>query len=90
MQWIMSTLKVTKKAALKMWERLARDTAVDMKKGTDCNCWLMHELEAVLAWHGVQKMSLMGKQQKIEEWREIQSTNGQPATIERWTDNGQL
>ncbi len=46
----------------------------------------MHELEAVLAWHGVQKLSSMGKQQKIEEWREIQSKNGQPATIERWTD----
>jgi hypothetical protein len=46
----------------------------------------VHELEAVLAWHGVQKMSSMGKQQKIEEWREIQSKNGQPARIERWTD----
>ena len=38
--------------------------AVIEKKGTDCNGWLVHELEAVLAWHGVQKMSLMGKQQK--------------------------
>jgi hypothetical protein len=46
----------------------------------------VHELKAVLAWHGVQKMSLMGKQQKIEEWREIQSKNGQLAMIERWTD----
>ena len=55
-------------------------------KGTDCNGWLVHELEAVLAWYGVQKMSSMGKQQKIEKWREIQSKNGQPATIERWTD----
>ena len=55
-------------------------------KGTDCNGWLVHELEAVLAWYGVQKMSSMGKQQKIEKWREIQSKNGQPVTIERWTD----
>jgi hypothetical protein len=55
-------------------------------KGTDCNGWLVHELEAVLAWYGVQKMSLMGKQQKIEKWREIQSKNGQPARIERWMD----
>ncbi len=46
----------------------------------------MHELEVVLAWHGVQKMSSIGKQQKIEEWREIQSKNGQSAMIERWTD----
>jgi hypothetical protein len=29
----MSTLKVTKKAASKMWERLSRDTAVDMSAG---------------------------------------------------------
>ena len=31
-------------------------------------------------------MSSMGKQQKMDKWREIQSKNGQPATIERWTD----
>jgi hypothetical protein len=37
-------------------------------KGTDCDGWLVHELKAVLAWYGVQKMSLMAnKQQKIEK-----------------------
>jgi hypothetical protein len=28
----------------------------------------------------------MGKQQKIKKWRQIQSKNEQPMTIERWTD----
>ena len=46
----------------------------------------MHDLKAVLAQHGVQKMRSMGKWQKIEEWKEIQSKNGKPTTIERWTD----
>ena len=51
----------------------------------------LYELEAVLAWYSVQKMSLMAnKQQKIEKWREIQSKNGQPMTIERWTDELEL
>ena len=54
-------------------------------KGTDCDGWLVNELEAVLAWYGVQKMSSMAnKQQKIEKWRE--SKNGQPMMIERWKD----
>ncbi len=74
----------------KKFERAAaieeKGKAVIETKGTDCNCWLVHELDAVLAWHGVQKTSSMGKQQKIEEWRGIQSKNGKPATIERWTD----
>ncbi len=47
----------------------------------------MHELEAVLAWYGItKKLSLMGRQAKMDKWREIQSKNGQPATIERWKD----
>jgi hypothetical protein len=74
----------------KKFERAAaieeKGKAVIETKGTDCNGWLVHELDAVLAWHGVQKTSSMGKQQKIEEWRGIQSKNGKPATIERWTD----
>ena len=54
--------------------------AVIETKGTDCNGWLVHELDAVLAWHGVQK------QQKIKKWRQIQSKNEQTMMIERWTD----
>ena len=40
----------------------------------------------VLAWYGIKKLNSMGRQAKIDKWREIQSKNGQPATIERWTD----
>ncbi len=46
----------------------------------------MHELDAVLTWYGIQKLNLMAKHQKIDKWIEIQSKNGQPAMIERWTD----
>ncbi len=77
-------------ALKKKCERLAviedKGKLVIETKGTDCDNWLVHELEGVLAWYGVQKMSSMGKQQKMDKWREIQSRNGQPATIERWTD----
>ena len=55
-------------------------------KGVDCNGWLVTELDIVLAWYGIQKLSSMGRQAKMDKWREIQSKNGQPATIERWTD----
>jgi hypothetical protein len=55
-------------------------------KRTDCGNWLVHELKAVLAWYGIQKLSSMGRQAKFEKWREIQNENGQPARIERWTD----
>ena len=55
-------------------------------KGEDCKDWLGHELDAVLAWHGVQKKSLMGKQQKMEEWKEIQKANVKPGTTKKWTD----
>ncbi len=55
-------------------------------KGTDCDNWLVHELEAVLVWYGIKKLSLMGRKAKMDKWREIQSKNGQPATIVRWTD----
>ena len=45
--------------------------AVIETKETDCNGWLVHELDAV----------------KIKKWRQIQSKkNEQPMTIERLTD----
>ncbi len=56
-------------------------------KGKDCDGKLVHEHMAVLAWYGVQKISLMMKQQKIEKWREIQSKNRQPMMIEWCTDD---
>ena len=55
-------------------------------KGMNCNGWLVHELDTVLAWYGIQKLSLMGRQAKMDKWREIQNEKGQPARIERWTD----
>ena len=74
----------------KKFERAAaieeKGKAVIETKGTDCNGWLVHELDAVLAWHGVQKISSMGKQQKIKKWRQIQSKNEYLVTIERSTD----
>ena len=79
-------LLVSKKKCVRLATIKEKGKLVIETKGTDCNGWLVHELEAVLAWYGVQKMSSMGKQQKIEKWREIQSKNGQPPTVERWTD----
>jgi hypothetical protein len=79
-------LLVLKKKCTQAPEIENKGKLVIENKGTDCNNWLGLELDAVLAWYGVQKMSLMGKQQKMDKWREITSKNGQPAAIERWTD----
>ena len=58
-----------------------KSKSANATKGTDCDGWLVHELEMVLAWDGMQKISLMVKQKKIDKWREKQSKNGQLMTI---------
>ena len=74
--------KVRLTAIKKQNERLiaieAKGKLVIETKGTDCTGWLVTELDAVLAWHGVQKLNAMGKIANIEKWREIQRNNVQP------------
>jgi hypothetical protein len=77
---------VLKKKCTRATEIENKGKLVIETKGTDCDDWLVHELEAVLAWYGIKKLNSMGRQAKMDKWREIQSKNGQPATIERWTD----
>jgi hypothetical protein len=79
-------LTVLKKKCTRATEIENKGKLVIETKGTDCDDWLVHELEAVLAWYGIKKLNSMGRQAKMDKWREIQSKNGQPATIERWTD----
>ena len=56
-------------------------------KGVDATRWLKPELDAILGWYGVPKLSSMGKGEKVQKWEKIQRDNVQPNTFEPWTDN---
>ena len=82
----MERLSVLKKKCVKAATIKAKGKLVIETKGTNCNGWLVHELDAVLAWYGIQKLNSMTKQQKMNKWTQIQSSNEQPLMVSRWTD----
>ena len=65
----------------------AKGKLVFETKGIDGTGWLVTDIDAVLAWYGVQKLNAMGKVAKMEKWRELQRNNVQPKEFEQWTDD---
>jgi hypothetical protein len=56
-------------------------------KGADAKGWLKTDLDAVLGWYGVKKLSSMGKEEKVQKWGQLQRDNVQPNATQQWTDN---
>jgi hypothetical protein len=50
-----------KKKCMRATEIENKGKLVIETKGVDCNGWLVTELDIVLAWYGIQKLSLMGR-----------------------------
>jgi hypothetical protein len=80
-------LEVLKKKCERLCSIEAQAKSVIETKGVDATRWLKPELDAILGWYGVPKLSSMGKGEKVQKWEKIQRDNVQPNPIERWTDD---
>ncbi len=75
-------LEVLKKKYEQLSAIEANGKAVIEAKGTDATGWKKPELEAVLGWYGIQKLSLMRKVDMINKWNQILDNDVQLNTFD--------
>jgi hypothetical protein len=78
-------LEVLKKKCERLSSIEAQAKLVIENKGTDATSWSKTDLDAVLGWYGVKKLSSMGKGEKVEKWNQTKHLT--PTPIEHWTDD---
>ena len=54
------------------------------------NKLMVKELDILLAWHNVKKISNMWRDDKVKKWNEIQLKGIEPPAVKHWTDKDEM